>query len=353
MKSAPAVDIVIVTYNQYPYTERCLASLLDDGYENQRIILVDNASKQESYEAFWLKHHEQSNVVFLRSEENLGFGGGCNLGLREARDGYILFLNNDTEVQAGWLKVLVTYMEKHPGVGAVQPKIMALQNRRFFEYAGAAGGFMDVFGYPFTRGRIFFTVEEDTGQYDTPIELVWCSGTAMMTSKKVLDKIGEFDPIFFMYGEEADLCWRIHHAGYELHFVPESVVYHKGMATMSLQKSWRKIYYLHRNGLILLVKNYSVWELVKFLPTRVLLDGVTFFYYLVAYMPNSWGIIRAYGGFLRLLPEVVRARRRDLKRAQRTKQTKRYPLYRRSIVVDYFLLKRKKYSQLPIFKETQ
>lgn len=345
-KTLPFVNIIIVTYNEFHYTEKCIETLFRDGYPNKKIILVDNASEYSSYNVFVQKYHGLSNVVCIRSEKNLGFGGGCNLGLESVSSGYVVFLNNDTEVVPGWLESVVMYMEENQSVGACQPKIKNLQNKEYFEYAGAAGGFMDVYGYPFTRGRVFYTLEKDTGQYDDVVKLVWCSGTAMITKKSVLDKVGLFDDIFFMYGEEADLCWRIHRAGWDLVFIPESVVYHHGMGTMKKNKSSWKTFLLHRNGLILLFKNYSFFELLKYFPVRMLLDCITFWYYLVIYPPNAISIIRSYGSFFLLIPQVVKSRYSDAKKIGNVYNNRTYPLYKRSVVVDYFLLKKKKFSEI-------
>lgn len=344
----PLVNIIIVTYNQYHYTAAGVRSLLAASYQNIKIILVDNGSDRAAYDQFIAGQQLQDKVVFLRSETNLGFGGGCNFGLTAVAEGYVVFFNNDTEVDSGWLEPVVEYMEGHPEVGAAQPKIKDIKRREYFEYAGAAGGFMDVYGYPFSRGRIFYELEKDTGQYDSVVDLVWCSGTAMVTKKEVLDRVGAFDEIFFMYGEEADLCWRINHAGYRLVSLPQSVVYHHGAGTMSLSPTYRKVFYSHRNGLILLMKNYTVAEWWRYLSVRVLLDTVNFFYYILTRPQalNWLAIIVAYGHLAWLLPRVW-SRHWQI-RAERLHSPLVLPamLYRRSIVVDYFLRHRKKFSDL-------
>lgn len=346
MCKQPIVNIIIVTYNEFQYTEKCVESLLVDGYKNKKIILVDNASEASEYKKFRDRIGGHGNVIFVRSEKNLGFGGGCNLGIEQVSEGYIVFLNNDTEVENGWIEPIVDYMEKHPEVGACQPKIRSLRDKEYFEYAGAAGGLMDIYGYPFTRGRIFFDLEKDNGQYDNIAELVWCSGTAMVTKKSVLDEVGWFDDIFFMYGEESDLCWRIYRSGRKLVFVPQSTVFHYGMGTMGKEKSSKKAFFHHRNGLILLLKNYSFLELVYRLPVRMLLDIVTFWYYIFIYAPNSWSVVRAYFSLLRILPWVMAHRTADAKKVGFPKSGSGYPLYKRSIVWDYFILKKRRFSDL-------
>ncbi len=346
-RNYPLVNYIVVTYNEYAYTEKCLVSLLNDGYPNKKIIFVDNASKPEANRFFHERHKNDQDIVFVESKQNLGFGGGCNLGLKAVTSGYVAFLNNDIEFAHGWLDPIITYMEEHPEVGACQPKIRNMRQPGYFEYAGAAGGFMDVYGYPFARGRIFYDLEKDDGQYDTIIDLVWCSGTAMITKKEVLDKVGLFDEIYFMYGEEADLCWRINHAGYRLVSIPAAVVYHYGAATMSKNSSHQKVFLLHRNGLILLFKNYTVREWWRYVSIRFLLDGVTFFYYLVTrfHSLNWFALLRAYASFLRVLPKILR-RHVQIRKFRIHSSVVPAPLYQKSIVFDYFVLRKKKFSDL-------
>jgi len=341
----PKVNIIIVTYNFYDFTRKCLASLFQSTYENIEIILVDNGSEESIYQEFFDQYKSNPKIKFVRSEVNLGFGGGCNLGAEEVKEGYVVFLNNDTEVARGWLEPIISYMEAHQDVGACQPKLLDLRKKNYFEYAGAAGGYMDVYGYPFCRGRIFYTVEEDRGQYDSIVDLVWCSGTALVTKKEILDKVGYFDETFFMYGEEADLCWRMNRAGYRLVFIPGSVVYHYGMGTMEKNSSYQKIFYLHRNGLILLFKNYSGYQLLRFFPTRIILDFVAFWYYLYTYPLNSLSIIRAYFSFFVLWPRILKQRK--IKNGDSNKKIKSvYPLYPKSIILEYFIFQRKKFSEI-------
>lgn len=345
--SWPLVNVIIITYDQYHYTEKCVRSLFDCNYDNLKIFLIDNGSKKQNYREFYNNHKDNSKLEFIRSEKNLGFGGGCNLALNKIKDGYIAILNNDIEVEKNWLQPIVEYMEKHPEVGACQPKIKDINRKEYFEYAGAAGGFMDVFGYPFSRGRIFYTLEKDEGQYDNITDLVWCSGTAFVTKKEVIDKVGLFDEIFFMYGEESDLCWRMNHCGYRLVFIPGSVIYHQGMGTMKKNKSSKKIFYLHRNGLILLIKNYSGWELIKYLPVRMCLDFICFFYYLFQcplYF-NWWALVKAYLNIFWWLPKIVK-RHHGVSRIKRKHISGlKYPLYHGSAVINYFLRNKKLFSK--------
>lgn len=344
----PLVNIIIVTYQEYGFTKKCLESLLSASYKNIAIYLVDNHSEIGKYEQFYRKFKETKKVKIFRTEKNLGFGGGCNRALEMIKEGYVVFLNNDTVVDKNWLTPIVSYMEKNPRVGACQPKIMSLQKKTLFEYAGAAGGMMDIYGYPFCRGRIFFTREKDTGQYDNIVDLVWCSGTAMITKKSIINKVGNFDEIFFMYGEEADLCWRINHAGYKLKLVPSSRVYHQGAATMKKNPGYKKTYLTHRNGLILLLKNYTVSEWFKYVSVRIVLDFVTFAYYLLNHPSTlNWlALLKAYLNCFFIFPKILQ-RHFQIRKLRLNSKMIYPPLYTRSIVWDYFVKRKKIFSQLP------
>ena len=160
MKNQPLVNIIIVTFNEYHFTEACVDSILNGNYEKIKIFLVDNGSKKERYIKFYDMYKNNKKIEFIRLEQNNGFGEGCNQALKKIKKGYIAFLNNDTVVEKNWLTSIIEYMEKNTRVGACQPKIKDIKKKEYFEYAGAAGGFMDVYGFPFTRGRIFYNLED-------------------------------------------------------------------------------------------------------------------------------------------------------------------------------------------------
>ncbi|RJQ27597.1 glycosyltransferase family 2 protein [Candidatus Parcubacteria bacterium] len=351
MKKYPNVSVIIVTFQEYELTEKCLESVLNSTYKNIKVFLVDNCSDEKIYKSFYKKHKDNKKIEFIRSKKNLGFGGGCNKAIEKINEGYVVLLNNDTEVDKYWLNPVIDYMEKHPNIGACQPKIKDLRRKNYFEYAGAAGGFMDVYGYPFSRGRIFYTLEEDEGQYDDIVELVWCSGTAMIIKQEVFREVGLLDEIFFMYGEESDLCWRINHAGYKLMHIPESIVYHKGMGTMKKNPSYKKVFFHHRNGLILLLKNYTVKEIARYVSIRVLLDGVTFFYYLIKAPHNlNWlAVIVSYINLFFLLPQIIK-RHWQIRKVKMASKSLAPILYKKSIVFDYFIKRQEFFNDLPFYK---
>lgn len=340
------VNIIIITYNEFGFIGSCIESVWESNYKNIKFYLVDNNSAEKDYKEFYNKFKNHKDITFLRNPKNTGFAAACNSALALIHDGYVVFLNDDTMVTKNWLSPIIDYMEKHPDVGACQPKIKNMRNKEYFEYAGAAGGFMDVYGFPFCRGRIFFTAEKDTGQYDSVRDLVWCSGTCMVTKMDVLKKVGIFDEIFFIYGEEADLCWRMNHEGFRLVFIPQSTIYHFGSGTMQRQP-YRKIFLHHRNGLILLLKNYSTSELLHYIPGRIFFDFLAFWFYIFkSRIPlNAVAVIIAYFHLITLIPQVLISRKKIQEKIKKDKPS--YPLYIRSIVLDYYLLRKKKFDQLP------
>lgn len=341
----PLVNIIILTHNQFDFIDDCIKAILNCNYKNLKIFLVDNASDKNKYLPFHERYKNHKNIISMRLEKNIGFSGGCNYALKRIKKGYIVFLNDDSIVSKDWLLPIISYMENNPDVGAVQPKIKNMRNKDYFEYAGAGGGYMDVYGYPFCRGRVFFTIEKDRKQYDDLTDVVWTSGNCMITRADVIKKIGMFDEIFFIYGEESDLCWRMHFAGYRLVYFPDSTVYHYGAGTMQKQGS-RNIFLHHRNGLILLFKNYTFSELLRYIPIRVILDFVSFWYYLLhdKIPANSLALVYSYLNIIYLTPQILK--RRNSAAFKKNKNIRKYPLYKRSIIFDYFLLKKTKFNQL-------
>lgn len=324
----------------------CLESILNSDYKNIRVFLVDNGSNKKSYLEFLNDYKEIKKVELIRLSRNLGFGGGCNAALRKIKRGYIVFLNNDVTVSRNWLFPIISYMEKDKSVGACQPKIKEIARKDYFEYAGAVGGYMDVFGFPFCRGRVLFTIEKDKGQYDDIADIVWCSGTCLVTKRDVIKKVGFFDLIFFMYVEEGDLCWRMAGHGYRLVSIPKSIIFHHGSATMNKERAYKKIFYIHRNGLIFLIKNYSVAELLRYLPVRIGFDFIAFWFYATINkrIMNAAAVILAYLNLIYLLPEILKSRKKTYYKLKNNPITR--PIYKRSIIIDYYLFNKKKFSDL-------
>lgn len=335
--SPPRVSIVIVTWNALPLLKQCLPSVVATDYPNVEIVLADNASEDGSAE--WVAATFPT-VKIVRHPENWAFCKGNNEAIPHTTGTYIVLLNNDVEVPPGWLTPLVAHMEKLPDVGALQPKLLQYDDRSRFEYAGGSGGFLDRYGYPFTRGRLFFTLEPDEGQYDDARDIFWATGAALMLRRIAIEKTGLLDERFFMHMEEIDLCWRLQRYGYRVRVEPQSVVYHIGGASLP-QGNPRKTYLNFRNSLLLLYKNLppSVWRTT--FPQRALLDGLAMLRALLSGRGREFAaIIRAYWHAHTMKGAYT------ADRPQATESTVRPP-YRGSIVWDYFARKRSRFQDLP------
>ncbi|NLA47873.1 MAG: glycosyltransferase family 2 protein [Bacteroidales bacterium] len=230
-------------------------------------------------------------IGLIQLEKNHGFAGGYNLALSRITAKYFVLLNSDAEVTEGWLRPLTNYMDDNPDVAACQPKIKSYNNKDYFEYAGAAGGYIDKFGYTFCRGRIFEKVEKDEGQYDSKADIFWASGACMMVRSDAWKKCGGFDDDFFAHMEEVDLCWRFHLAGYRVACIPESVIYHAGGGTLPYDTE-RKTYLNFRNNMFLLYKNLPGSKLKKIILLRKILDGIAAIMFLLKGRPSSFIAVR-------------------------------------------------------------
>jgi len=272
VKQHPEVAIIIPHWNGIEVLDPCLRSLEATQYDNLKVVVVDNASSDDSV-AFM--HREFPDVKVIENSENLGFAGGCNVGLKEIESPYYLILNNDTTHDPDWVMPMVERMESDPDIAAVQPKIMSAQNPEVFDYAGGVGGLLDVLGFPYALGRIFTSTEKDDGYYDTPRDIFWASGTALLIRREALQDVGLFDEDFFAHMEEIDLCWRFHNAGWRVVNAPSSRIFHHSGWTLPPDK-YQKKYLNHRNNLIMIIKNYPVSYLAAILPARIALEGVAF-----------------------------------------------------------------------------
>ncbi len=250
----------------------CIESVLSCPDRPIEVILIDDASTDDTaYEAA----ERFPSIRVARNLKNLGFVGACNRGIAEALNQYVVLLNDDAIVEPGWLAACIKTLESDPELAAVQPKIVQAANPSQFEYAGAAGGLIDRFGYPFALGRWFDTVETDTGQYDTPRDIFWASGVAIALRRSVATEIGVLDTAFVMHMEEIDWCWRAWIAGYRVRNAPTAYVRHIGAHTLTAD-SFRKMYLNHRNSFMMVLKNTGTLALFWVVPIRVLLELVTF-----------------------------------------------------------------------------
>lgn len=333
----PRVSIIIVTWNALPLLKRCLPSVVNSEYENLEVVLADNASTDGSSD--WVRQ-QFPDVKIVRHPENWMFCRGNNEAVPHTTGKYVVLLNNDVEVPPGWLEPLVDEVEAHDDVAAVQPKLLQHGNRSRFEYAGAAGGFLDRFGYPFTRGRIFFDMEDDAGQYDDARDVFWATGAAVLLRRSALDEVGLLDEHFTMHMEEIDLCWRLQRAGYRIRVEPASEVYHIGGGSLP-QGDARKVYYNFRNSLLLLYKNLPDAEWKRVFAARSLLDAAAAARALAAGRPTeSTAIMRAYTDAHRMKDAYADDRPTAIDQTV-------LPSYGGSIVYDYFVRRRRRFSNLP------
>ena len=325
------LSVVILNWNGRRHLERYLPSVVAHTEGDAEVVVADNGSTDDSLQ--WL-HLNYPDVRVIRLDRNYGFAGGYNRALREVESEYVLLLNSDVEVTAGWWQPLVEVLDTESNVAAVAPKLLADMERTKFEYAGAAGGFIDYLGYPFCRGRILSNVEEDRGQYDNRRDIFWASGAAMCCRREVFESLGGFDEDFFAHMEEIDLQWRMQLAGWRIVVEPKSVVYHLGGGT--LPASSRKIFLNHRNNLAMLFKCASPMQRAVVAVVRPFTDMLEAFVNLVTLHPQrAWAIVRAWGEFIAWHGVLSRKR----KAVVRTKKVDN--IYRNSIVLRYIFGGRK------------
>ena len=250
------LSIIIPHFNGTKVLIGCIDSLNNCTYKDVEILVVDNGSTDDSIAVVKKKF---PNVAIVSSDTNRGYAGGCNYGAEHANGKYILFLNNDTIHQKNWLEPLIEKLDNDENISSVQPKILNFHEQQQFDYAGAAGGHMDIFTYPFSRGRVFDSIEKDTGQYDDSAEIFWASGTAFITLKSIFKTVGGFDETLFAHMEEIDYHWRCHLMGHSVWVEPKSVIHHMGGKTLAYG-SPQKTYLNHRNSILLMLTNYSFFE---------------------------------------------------------------------------------------------
>ncbi len=339
----PLFSIIVVNYNGLSFLKGCFDSLLGTTYPSVEILMVDNGSTDGSV-PFVERNYPQ--VKLIKSPTNLSYSGGNNLGIRHASGDYIVLLNNDTEVTPGWLEPLAEEFASDRTIAACQPKILMMTDRSSFEYSGAAGGYMDWFGYPFLRGRIFDVIEQDHGQYQNQVDLFWTSGAAMAIRKSVLDEIGLLDEDFVLHMEEIDLCWRMHLMGYRLRARPDAVIYHFGGGTLGRDQV-AKLYYNIRNSIFMLLKNVSARRLFWVLPIRSLLDLAFLFKSLFTLDVKRAAAVPAAYAWLLIHLRLILKKRREIQRRRTVSDMAIDPLlYPGSLVVAYFIGRKRTFTEL-------
>jgi hypothetical protein len=343
MNTSPLVSVIVLNYNGKKFVQPLFDSLFRTTYPSVEWIVVDNASSDDSADII---EKQYRNVQLIRSNVNLGYTGGNNLGIKAARGKYLVLLNNDVEVAPNWLDHLVKEAENDERIGALQPKLQSMINRGYFEYAGAAGGFIDRWGFAFLRGRMFDTIEFDRGQYDEVREIFWASGAALFLRRSAADEVGLLDETFFMHYEEIDLCWRLHLHGYKVKSIPQSVVLHYVSASLPAA-NFRKLYWNHRNSLILLIKNLSGHRFFLTLVQRYILDGAAGIHALFQLEPKRiFAILKAHFWIYTHILPLMRKRKIVQQNRKVPEDRFRHLIYPRSIVVDYFLKKKKEFHTL-------
>jgi len=330
------IAVVILNWNGKPFLEKFLPNVVECSADVAEVIVADNASTDGSVD--FLKQHFPT-IRLIQNAENGGFSKGYNDALKQIDADYFVLLNSDIEVTKNWIQPVIDLMESDSKIAVCQPKIRSYHEREKFEYAGGAGGFIDKFGYPFCRGRIFDTTEIDTGQYDDVCEIFWATGAAMFVKASIYKEFGGLDEDFFAHMEEIDFCWRVKNAGYKVMYCPDSTVFHVGGGTLPKSSS-RKTYLNFRNNLSLIYKNSSNRFFVFFM--RSMLDEVAALKFLLG---GSFGdfaaVYKAYFHFFKMLPK-----NRKKRKQQKTICKKLVGLSPFSIVWKYYIQQRKKFDQL-------
>ena len=333
--------IVILNWNGEKYLQQFLPILTKYTPDTDvEIIVADNASTDSSLQVMKDYFPAIRTIVLDR---NYGFAGGYNKALEQVDADYYVLLNSDVEVTDNWLSPMLNFMNENENVAACQPKIRSYFNRTSFEHAGASGGFIDQYGFPFCRGRVFGVVEEDKGQYDDNIDVFWATGACLMVRSKVFWKVGALDSEFFAHMEEIDLCWRLKSRGYRVVCVPGSIVYHIGGGTLHVD-SPHKIYLNFRNNLLLLYKNLPTDLLRRTMFWRRIFDySAAFQFILTGKFQNAKSIFRARSDYKKMLPDFLEKRNENILYSTNLNIAE---IYLDSIVFSYFLKNKRTYNSL-------
>jgi len=330
------VAIVILNWNGKSFLEKFLPFAIRYNADYSEIIIADNDSSDDSVD-FLKKNYPDIRIII--NKENGGFAKGYNDALSQVDAEYYVLLNSDIEVTENWIEPVIELMDSDKSIAACQPKLRSYFERNKFEYAGAAGGFISKYGYPFCQGRLFQSIEEDKGQYDEVKEVFWATGACMFVRAELYHKFGGLDNDFFAHMEEIDFCWRLKNEGYKIMYCPNSMVFHVGGGTLPKQ-SFRKTYLNFRNNFILLYKNLPSKLLFKVFFIRLFLDGIAALKFLAeGGFKDFWAVVRAHLSFYRTLNKT-KAKRKLLK------QNEVSQIYNGSVVLEHFLRGKKKFTEL-------
>ncbi len=328
--------VVILNWNGRKFLEDFLPGVIANTGNDAEVIIADNDSSDDSVE-FLKKNFPEIRII--KNKTNGGFAKGYNDALSQVEAKYYVLLNSDIEVTPGWVKPVIELMESDETVVAAQPKLRSFFEREKFEYAGAAGGFIDKYGYPFCRGRIFQSLETDTGQFDDIKEIFWATGACMFVRADIFHKLGGLDERFFAHMEEIDFCWRAKTKGYKIMYCGKSTVYHVGGGTLPKQ-SWRKTYLNMRNNSIMMFKNLPDDRLPKVFIARLFLDGAAALKFLIdGGFKNLFAVAKAHWAFYALIPALLKERKN-------TKHKAVSKIYQKNIAFEHFLKGKKKFEEL-------
>lgn len=335
------VAVVILNWNGSEMLRTFLPSVIEySSQEGVEVYVADNASTDNSLTVLYEEFPAVKRIVL---DQNYGFADGYNKALQEVEAEYYVLLNSDVEVTPNWLTPMVDYLDAHQEVAACQPKIRSWRQKEYFEHAGACGGYIDRYGYPFCRGRMMHEVEKDNGQYDTIETIFWATGAALFIRSSDYKNAGGLDGRFFAHMEEIDLCWRLRSRGREIVCIPQSVVYHVGGATLQKENP-RKTFLNFRNNLLMLYKNLPKKELNHVLFVRMILDYVAAItFVLKGETPNAREVLRARNQFYSLLHEFRASRKENMQKKVLNVIPERI---KRSILVQFYFGRQKKFSQL-------
>ena len=333
--------VVVLNWNGVDFLQKFIPILIKNTSSDiAEIIVADNASTDNSVK-FLQDNFPEVKLIILK--ENYGYAEGYNQAIAQLNHKYTVLINSDIEVAENWLEPLVVQMESSSDIAACQPKIRDYKQKEFFEYAGAAGGYIDYLGYPFCRGRIFDSLEKDLGQYEDSKSIFWATGACIMVNTAIYKELGGLDSDFFAHMEEIDLCWRIKSRAYEIYYVPDSTVFHVGGGTLS-KLNPKKTFLNFRNNLLLLYKNLPANKLNKILFIRMILDGIAAIKFMVSFQfSHALAILKAHFSFYKLLSQFKNKRKENLEKAKTNIIKEIYP---KSILKEYFIHKKDKFFLL-------
>jgi len=343
MTNNPSVALVILNWNTSHYLKRFLPSLLSTSYQNKKIYVIDNNSSDDS---LTMLASDFPEVEALPMKENKGYAEGYNFGLAQIKADYYLLINSDLQATPGFIEPLIDLLESNPQIAACQPKLLSLEDKKMFEYAGAAGGWIDKLGFPFAKGRILTTVEEDYGQYDSTQPVFWATGACMLLRATVYQQTGGFYGYYYMHQEDIDLCWRMQNMGYEIYTCPSSVVYHIGGGSLSWENHL-KTFLTFRNNYIMLARNLPLVSAILLVTFRLAVDFWGSFYFALNGEPGiTKAMLKAEAAFFYWLFFQTKKRHTQPKGWDDHKG-----IFNGTILFPYFFKNKRKFSEIVIEKK--